>query len=76
MLGWDNPWSSAASKNVPHLRETVSRCDGDTRLHGMWTASKTEAGNTACADSSACKNGVSADAHGYTARYATSRGQR
>lgn len=51
MTRWDDPWSSAASKNVPHLRETVSRCDGDTRLHGKWTA-KRKAGNTACADSS------------------------
>lgn len=77
MMSWDNPWSSAASKNVPHLRETVSRCDGDTRPHGMWTASKTKAGDTACADSSAaaCKYGVVADAHGYIARYAEANGR-
>lgn len=64
------------------FRIYVKLCHGVTVLRGRtgcgWTASKTKAGNTACADSSAaaCKYGVVADAHGYIARYATSRGQR
>jgi len=69
----------AASKNVPHLRETVPLYDYcDTRLGRVVDggSKSRQRCHAQAADSrdAVCKYGVVADAHGYIARYATSRG--
>jgi hypothetical protein len=63
------------------FRIYVKLCDRVTvirGLHGMWAAKQKSRQHRVCADSSdaVCKYGVVADAHGYIARYATSRGER